>query len=95
MFPKSRETYAVKRFLLAHKGIVIPMHLRGNCEAVDLPYPVVYRVLQRLTTAGHVERHGNWQHLWFLVTPEGDQVLRNEVGSLEESQRDEPIAIKN
>lgn len=95
MFVKTREMYAVKRFLLYRKGIVIPMEARGEHQELGIGHDVLRHALKQLCTKNYLTRLGNWQHLWFFVTKEGAQWLKNEVGLPEEGLKEEQLEIKN
>ncbi|KAL6121171.1 hypothetical protein NUSPORA_01948 [Nucleospora cyclopteri] len=93
MFVKNREMYKVKQFLLEKKGMVIPFKKLGIHPKLEITNYMVHKALRTLESKKYVTKYGAWQHAWFFVTPEGDKMLREEVG-LPEEKREEEIEVK-
>lgn len=94
MFVKNREMYAVKRYLLKNKGMVMPFSKEGTHETLGISNFIVHKALRTLASKGYLEQHGAWQHVWFFVTEEGNENLNEEVGLDEEMPNNELETLK-
>lgn len=89
------EVYAFKRFLYKNKGIVVPMSTRGAHPKLQIPFLTIKTMLKTFVSKGILEKYGNWQHVWYFLTEEGEKLLKDTVELPEELFAQEQLEIKN
>ncbi len=89
------QVYAFKRFLFTNKAIVIPMNERGIHPELKIDYLVLKALLKTYVSKGYIAKIGNWQHIWYPVTEEGEIKLKDEVELPAEFIAQEQLEIKN
>lgn len=89
------DVYAFKRFLYQNKAIVVQMDSRGVHPELKIEYLVIRTLLKKYVSKGYLSQIGNWQHIWYPVTEEGESKLKEEVELPEEFTAQEQLEIKN
>lgn len=89
------EVYAFKRFLYQNKGIVVPMSTRGDHPKLLIPYIKIKAITKTFVSKGLLNKFGNWQHVWYFVSEEGEKHLKDTVELPERLCAQEQLEIKN